>query len=1168
MDARLPFHEQLRRERERRGWSQEDLAEKVSSDTRTISRWESGISLPRPYFRQKLSELLGKDAEELGFFVDMMAQPGHAAPSLLPNAHAVKEDWGEAPYVTQLFGRDQEVAALRQWIVEERCRVAAVVGMGGMGKTTLTSYASRLVSGEFAAIFWRSLQHTPPLKQFLQQCLQCISPQDRVEVPEAIDEQLSLLMHSLRNTRCLLILDNVESILQEGQHAGYYHDGYAGYGQLIRRIAETDHQSCLLITSREKPREVSQLEGHSMPVYALHLHGIAPEAGKIMLQGRELAGSAEEWAKLVSLYAGNPLALRIVAELVQEIFDGDIARFLREETIAFGDILRLLEQQFQRLSLLEQELLSWLAIEREPTALDTLRENLIDVPTRAALLDALDSLRRRSLIEIQGTAHFTLQTVIMEYVAARLVKQACEEAIAAQMPSWRTYAFVKAQSKAYLRDAQTRLLLAPIAASVLRSWGKQMAEQQLRAMLARERLMQPRQCSYLATNVLSLLVYLGYDLRGIDCSYLTVRQAHLQHVALPVANFSHADVVSSTFAHTFGNVLSIAFSPQADSYAIGTADGNIWLYHAKSGTPLQTYRGHTDGVWSLVFSRDAAFLASSSDDQTARIWNVATGECLRMLHFAHRVRSVDLNHDGTLLASGSDDHMIRLWDASSGTCLSSLVGHEGRVWSVAFNPSGTHLASGGTDCSVRLWNVASGQAIGVLQGHTNNVRSVVFGATGALLASGSDDGTVRLWNVQTGQCSKTLQGHTNRVWSLAAHPQAPLLASGSEDYSVRLWDANTGQCLKVLDGHEHGVRAVAFSPTGSLLVSGGDDQALRLWDSASGECVQTLQGYTNRVWSLAFHPQNQRLASCSEDQLLRLWDGETRVCIRVRRASEHGGRALAFHPRGHLLASGGEDQTVRLWDSWSLELVSILRGHTNWVRTVAFSPDGQWLASGSEDNTVRLWDVETGQCRSTLQGHTSWLRAVAFSTDGRLLASAGDDQQIRLWELATLRCLHTLKGHCGRVRDLAFSFDGATLASASEDETVRLWKIDTGEPCAILRGHTGWVRALAYHPDGHLLATGGDDHSIRIWSTDAQQQEPLAILWEHSNRVRWLAYSHDGSMLASASDDGTIKLRNAYTLRDPHTLLAERPYEQMNIALAEGLTGAQKIALKTLGAID
>jgi hypothetical protein len=133
-----------------------------------------------------------------------------------------------------------------------------------------------------------------------------------------------------------------------------------------------------------------------------------------LLEDKGLFGSDEQWAAFVDRYSGNPLALQIASEPVQEVFGGDIARFLREEAIAFGDISDLLDQQFHRLSDEEREIMYWLAVEREAVALEELRENLLHPTPKGALLERLDSLRRRSLIEIRGSAHFTLQAVIME----------------------------------------------------------------------------------------------------------------------------------------------------------------------------------------------------------------------------------------------------------------------------------------------------------------------------------------------------------------------------------------------------------------------------------------------------------------------------------------------------------------------------------------------------------------------------------------------------------------------------------------------------------------------------------------------------------------------------------------------------------------------------------
>src|SRR5437762_513367 len=566
VEHRLPFHQRLKLERERLGLSQEELAERMGCSVKTITRWENDDNVPQPHYRQKFRDLFGKSPDELG----LVEYPLQADQSDEGPPH--REEWGEAPRGNAFYGRGDEQAKLRTWIVEQHCRVSAIVGIGGVGKTSLTAEAALQVNDSFEAIFWFSLHNAPPLELFLQQSLQFLFLESR-PLPARSDELQSLLLHYLQAHRCLLVLDDFEALLQPGQRVGYYREGYEQYGHLLQLLGETEHQSCLLLTSREKPREISRLEGRNSPVRSLYLAGIGQQEGQALLQEKDLSGSPEHWAKLIQQYSGNPLALKLVAESIQALFAGDIARFLQTEEIVFSDITDLLDQQFERLTSNERELLYWLAIEREAVTWEEIQANLVHSAAKRELLTSLDSLRRRFLIEQRQHVCFTLQPVIQEYVADEIVQRACDEFGIGVSETWSRYAFLKAQAKEYIRESQKHLLLAPIVQELLDLYGRVGLAQKIQALLAHLRTLSLSQNSYLVGNVVNLLMFCNADLSTFDFSQLPVRQAYLQDMALPNVNFSATYFQECVFTNTFGDILSVTFSPSGQVLAAGTSNG-------------------------------------------------------------------------------------------------------------------------------------------------------------------------------------------------------------------------------------------------------------------------------------------------------------------------------------------------------------------------------------------------------------------------------------------------------------------------------------------------------------------------------------------------------------------------------------------------------------------
>jgi WD40 repeat protein len=1096
------------------------------------------------------------------------------------NVKQSQSESGIALDTSTFCGRGEELVQLKQWVLEEKCRLVLLLGIGGIGKSTLAAKLVQQIQTEFEVVVWRSLQNAPILEEWLESVLPLLlhAQGKDVALPASLDGKLLTLMEELRGCRCLLILDNAETILNTRQFGGRYRTGYEDYGQLFRQIGEIPHQSCFLLTSREKPREIVPLEGRERSTRTLLLRGLDTEAGRDLFRYKgTFAGTAAEWERLVTHYGGNPLALKMVAAATQELFNGrivEVLNYAHQGLAVFEDIRDLLQQQFDRLSEVEQEMIFWLAINREPISLSELNNDVLTVPSQQKLPNAIQSLLRRSLIEKEGERFF-LQPVVLEYITNQLVEITIAELLT-QIPNrLKQLALIKAQAKDYVREIQRRLIIEPIVEH-LQIWfsNLQVIEQRLKEMLEQQQQRGLRSPNYLAGNLLNLLIYLGVDLRGWDFSALTVWQADLRQVNLAGVNFRDADLASSVFTEALGGIISLAFTPDGERLATGDADGKIRLWRVADGKQLLTIQGHGSWVWSVGFSPDGLTLASSSEDSAICLWDVASGECLNTFQGkTNGVRSVSFSPDGLMLASSSEDSTIYLWDVASGECLNRFQGKTERVLTISFSPDGQTISSGSDDAMVRLWNVKTGQCLHRLQGHTGWIWSVSFSFDGQLIASGGEDSAIRLWDAQNGECLGVLQGHTDSIHSISFSPDGLVIASSGDDAVIRLWDVQTGECLNTLHGHRGRVRSISYAPNpgfanhvdGQVLASGSHDFSIRLWDVQNGRCLKVLQGNSCGIHSISLSPDGQTLVSAGEDTAIHLWDVQNGQHLHTLGGHTRWIYSICFSPDGQFLVSGGTDQTVGLWNVAERRCLKLLSGHTGWVWSVCFSPDSQIFASGSQDGTVRLWNMPDGLCLRILQGHTGWVHCVHFSTDGQTLVSGSDDRTLRLWRVSDGQCykiINTPRGICS----VRFSPDNRTLSSGHFDGSVQVWDIESGQCRHMMQGHTGCAWSVNFSPDAQVLASGGFDGLVRLW--DVQTGKSLKVLQGHAEAVFAIRFNPDGQTLVSSSHDETMKLWDLTTGECLKTLRADRLYEGMNIRDAQGLTVAQQAALLALGAIE
>lgn len=1096
-------------------------------------------------------------------------------------------DWGEAVESSSFYGREMELALLERWVLDERCRLIVLLGMGGVGKTALATRFAQQVIPHFDFILWRSLRNAPPPEEFLIDCLQTLSQQEVSSLPHSFEQGIELLIDKLRKRRILLVLDNVETLLQAGRLESRYREGYEGYGTLFQRIAETDQPSCLLLTSLEMPAELERLDGTTGPVRCLKLTGMQRESSQQILKDKELFGTAAEWDSFIDHYAGNPLALKMAGAIVRDLSAGDLAAFLRQGPVTPLTLQQVLDQQFQRLSDLERDLLYWLAIERDQVSLEQLSADFIgDVSTRK-LLRAIQSLRRRSLIERgKHAAVFTLQPVVMEYVSERLIEEVGEDIIAGNLERLSRYTLLKAQSNDYIRECQTRLLIQSLLEKLLAHFGDaQRLELHLMYLVHRLRDLPPAAHGYAGGNIINLLVCLKGQIRGLDFSDLVVRQIYLRGIEAQDASFARADIINSRFTEPIDSIASMALSPNGKYLAAGSFSGHIRVWQVADGRTLMSFRGHERIVWAIAFSPDSQMLASGGYDCGIKLWEIREGEkngrCLRMLSGHEKwIRTISFSPDGELLASGGDDETVRIWDAHNGACLHILRGYTGTVWSLTFGPDSTLLATTGYDSNVRLWNARDGTLLHMLKGHSGTVLSVAFHPAGDMLASGAEDGRINLWDVKSGQWRKTLHLHTKRAASIAFNPKGTMLACGTLDGIVEIWevaaDKKNHYRLKTLQGHVSWVSEVAFSPCG-LLASTSYSGDIKLWNVESGKCLRTFQGYSNVICALAFSPNGKKLVHGNDDGFLRIWGLGQKVNGRHTSAFQgHAGRiwSITFCPDGKAFASGGDDLDIHIWDANTRDLLQTLHGHTTIILSLAFSPDGSLLAGSGFDNVIRIWEVgkeaEEGYFR-TLQGHVEAVWSVIFSPDGKMLASGGNNGEVKVWDVESEQCLATLHNGTSPIGTLTFSCDGKMLLSCNTDGSVMLWEVSEDDNTLTLKTlpdqDINWIKAMALSQDGTMLASGGNDHTVKLWHIKEEETTP-GTFTQHGGLIWAVAFSQDNRLLASSDDEGIIAVWDVQTGTCRQILRSDRPYERMNIHKIKGITEARRDLLKALGAID
>ncbi|MCT7971718.1 NB-ARC domain-containing protein [Laspinema olomoucense] len=318
-------------------------------------------------------------------------------------------DLSTAPELNYDYGRDAEISTLKSWMVNDQARLITIYGLNGIGKTALILKLISEIQTEFDYIIYRSLESLPKLVKLKDNLMHFGQESTASSLPEIIDY--------FRSYRCLVVLDDLQHLFKPGHLAGHYLTEYKDYRNFFQQVATSSHQSCLILSSWEKPGDIETLEKESQLTKSLKIEGLGASAKEILRQKKLQDESI--WDELIKRYQGHPGWLNIICATIMELFDGRAAHLIQQEELFLGDIEATLEFQLERLSELEKKVVQWLWIQDEPIAISQNYANL--EVSQSKFWQIIQSLNRRCLVEKVAMTEpaFQLNYIVKAYLVQR-----------------------------------------------------------------------------------------------------------------------------------------------------------------------------------------------------------------------------------------------------------------------------------------------------------------------------------------------------------------------------------------------------------------------------------------------------------------------------------------------------------------------------------------------------------------------------------------------------------------------------------------------------------------------------------------------------------------------------------------------------------------------------
>jgi WD40 repeat protein len=1075
----------------------------------------------------------------------------------------------QPPAAVQLFGRANDMQVLTSGL-RASARILAVTGAGGLGKSTLARKWAESQGDQFEVAIWCSFKDRPSLAGIFYDIRQRLSVNEMIPAGESIHAHLDGLIDILSRRKVLLIFDNLETLMLTGDRTGYLDEDYYLLGILLTQLSESPGSGVCLVTSREELELLSELDGGTHRICLCPLSGLTTEATGEFLSQRSIEGSAEDLKAFTVHHDGNPYAMRFAAVYIKRnhLTDG-LRGYIAAGLPLPSPVTKLVRSQFERLSDLQQICVLRLAAERVALTRKELIDSLSFRWLASEIAGAIEGIAGRSLFEPPSAdGSLSLQNLLVEFATEHLVHRFAEDLANVGRVGFSNLLtaipVLRARVPQHVRTAQINAIASPIKNRLdMTTAGGQTIADAMLDVLKKAKGRPASEVGHAPGSVVNLLAMLKFDFSGHDFSDLVLWDCGLEEVELRDTTLRDSDLTGCTFSDVFGAVTGTCFSADGSHLLAVTSDGTLrdWDLATWEQTVVRAHKGYARAI-AVDTARER--VVTVGRDGRVRAWRVSPLEhdediaqvkpelrCIaispsgrfavwggggghveacwfgtsrrRAVLKGHRktVRGVTFLDDETVVSVDEAGEVLKWVPEHSEKPVASHVVN-GPAWWVSYDRSAAIMAVGGQRLAAVLLNDELDEQEPVLEFAGSPSWAGVFVGDEILLATSS--GAVVSYSLHDGERTRTSPLHLNWARTIAAHPSLPIVASGGEDQTVRILNYASGSLLRTVRGSTRSFWSVSFSHDGSMLAAGGNNRIVYIWQKGM-EVPRRLEGYPGWIRTLTFAPGKRLLAVAGDSGQIFLWDLE-QDAHEARAVGAHNGPvwSLHFDPSGKYLASAGEDHLVRVWEVGAVgsAVGRRLHQHDSWVVSTRYSRDGRHLASGDDDGVLIV--------------------TTSFGTEERALRDRNAQQN---WGLAWA------------------PGSGQILFSAGRDGALRKWAIDRHAPLAVVNcGRQLWSCVCSSNATGSVYVAGDagvvSEYSIAELTKLRERETGSA-------RLHALTLHDLSGRLAAAGDDGVVTVWDSKSDK-PNRLVPDRQYERLDLFGVRGLTDAQQVVLRTLGA--